>query len=92
MLGLLDKSLKIYVAMFESTSDSKDELLPIGKFAKFCNVPISTIRYYLRIQKLKPRSYTNAGYMPFDKEQTIVVRNLKQSNYRIKYRYCNFRA
>ena len=75
MLSLLDKSLKIYEAMFGTTSDSEDELLTIGKFAKFCGVPISTIRYYLRIKKLEPSSYTNAGYMLFDKEQAIVVRN-----------------
>lgn len=75
MLGLLDKSLKMYEAMFGTTSDSEDELLTIGKFAKFCGVPISTIRYYLRIKKLEPRSYTNAGYMLFNKEQAIVVRS-----------------
>ena len=75
MLSLLDKSLKIYEAMFGTTSDSEDELLTIGKFAKFCGVPISTIRYYLRIKKLEPSSYTNAGYMLFNKEQAIVVRN-----------------
>ncbi len=75
MLGLLDKSLKMYEAMFGTTSDSEDELLTIGKFAKFCGVPISTIRYYLRIKKLEPRSYTNAGYMLFNKEQAVVVRS-----------------
>lgn len=75
MLSLLDKSLKIYEAMFGTTSDSEDELLTIGKFAKFCGVPISTIRYYLRIKKLEPSSYTNAGYMLFDKKQAAVVRN-----------------
>ena len=75
MLGLLDKSLKMYEAMFGTTSDSEDELLTIGKFAKFCGVPISTIRYYLRIKKLEPRSYNNAGYMLFNKEQAIVVRS-----------------
>lgn len=75
MLSLLDKSLKIYEAMFGTTSDSEDELLTIGKFAKFCGVPISTIRYYLRIKKLEPSSYTNAGYMLFNKEQAVVVRN-----------------
>jgi len=75
MLGLLDKSLKMYEAMFGITSDSEDELLTIGKFAKFCGVPISTIRYYLRIKKLEPRSYTNAGYMLFNKEQAVVVRS-----------------
>ena len=75
MLGLLDKSLKMYEAMFGTTSDSEDELLTIGKFAKFCGVPISTIRYYLRIKKLEPRSYTNAGYMLFNKEQAVIVRS-----------------
>ena len=75
MLGLLDKSLKIYEAIFGTTSDSEDELLTIGKFAKFCGVPVSTIRYYLRIKKLEPRSYTTAGYMLFDKQQADVIRS-----------------
>ena len=74
MLNLLDKSLKIYDAMFGEASDSENELLTIGKFAEFCGVPISTVRYYLRIKKLEPRSYTNAGYMLFDKDQSAVFK------------------
>ena len=74
MLNLLDKSLKMYDAMFGEGSDSENELLTIGKFAKFCRVPVSTVRYYLRIKKLEPRSYTNAGYMLFDKEQSAVFK------------------
>ncbi len=74
MLNLLDKSLKIYDAMFGKTSGSETELLTIGKFAEFCGVPVSTVRYYLRIKKLQPRSYTNAGYMLFDKDQSAVFK------------------
>lgn len=79
MLKLLDKSLKIYDAMFGETSDSESELLTIKKFAEFCGVPISTVRYYLKINKLQPRSYTNAGYMLFDKNQASVINQNNKS-------------
>jgi DNA-binding transcriptional MerR regulator len=46
----------------------------IGKFAKHCNVPQSTLKYYLRIKKLEPVSYTNSGYMLFLKEQTELLK------------------
>lgn len=79
MLKLLYKSLKTYDAIFGETSDSESELLTIKKFAEFCNVPISTIRYYLKIKKLEPRSYTNAGYMLFHKNQASVINQRNKS-------------
>lgn len=79
MLKLLYKSLKTYDAIFGETSDSESELFTIKKFAEFCNVPISTIRYYLKIKKLEPRSYTNAGYMLFDKNQASVINQSNKS-------------
>lgn len=70
MLNLLDKSMNMYVKMFcVSNSDTEDSLLTIGEFAKLCGVPITTIRYYLRVGKLEPYSYTNAGYMLFSIKQ-----------------------
>lgn len=79
MLKLLYKSLKTYDAIFGETSDSESELFTIKKFAEFCNVPISTIRYYLKIKKLEPRSYTNAGYMLFHKNQASVINQRNKS-------------
>lgn len=73
MLNLLDKSMNMYVKMFCSLgAETKDSLLTISKFAKFCGVPITTIRYYLREKKLEPYSYTNAGYILFSKEQAKI--------------------
>jgi Fic family protein len=45
--------------------------ITISKFAKLHNLPISTIRYWVLIGKIKPASYTNSGYMLFDKNQKI---------------------
>ncbi|GHU10890.1 cell division protein Fic [Alphaproteobacteria bacterium] len=74
MLRLLGKSMNLYVKLFGANNKETDHpLLTIGKFAKHCGVPISTIRYYLRIKKLEPYSYTNAGYMLFSREQASVT-------------------
>lgn len=73
MLGLLNKSQKMYQKMFiEETSTN---LMTISKFAEFCGVPVSTIRYYLRIGKISPCSYTSAGYMLFEKGQRKIIEN-----------------
>ncbi|MDR2464029.1 MAG: MerR family transcriptional regulator [Holosporales bacterium] len=37
-------------------------------------MPQSTLRYYLRIKKLEPISYTNSGYMLFKKEQIELLK------------------
>ena len=70
MLGLLGKSQDMYRKMFiNNVEKNQKELMTISKFAKSCGVSISTVRYYLRAQKLSPISYTNAGYMLFSEEQ-----------------------
>jgi Fic family protein len=70
MLRVLKKSLDMYVRMFGRQEAKGDApFMTIGKFAKHCGAPVSTVRYYLRIKKLEPISYTNAGYMLFSKEQ-----------------------
>ncbi|MDR0631761.1 MAG: Fic family protein [Holosporaceae bacterium] len=70
MFRVLKKSLDMYVKMFgEQEADCDDTLMTIGEFAKYCNVPQSTLRYYLRAKKLEPLSYTNSGYMLFSREQ-----------------------
>ncbi len=73
MLRLLKKSLDVYAKMFSSAKEPDSPLMTIGKFAKLCGVPVSTIRYYLREKKLTPCSYTNAGYMLFSEEQAILI-------------------
>jgi hypothetical protein len=77
MLKLLKKSLDMYVKMFgEQEVDSDNTLMTIGEFAKYCGVPKSTLRYYIRIKKLEPVSYTNSGYMLFSKEQAELLKKI----------------
>lgn len=69
MLRILNRSMKIAINMFEIENIAvKSELLTISKYAKYKGVPISTIRYWVEIGKIKPTSYTNAGYMLFVKD------------------------
>lgn len=66
MLRLLNRSFKIIINMFEVKQSEPEKLLTISKYAKLKGVPVSTIRYWVEIGKIKPTSYTNAGYMLFD--------------------------
>lgn len=69
MLRILNRSMKIAINMFEIENiATKSELLTISKYAKYKGVPTSTIRYWVEIGKIKPTSYTNAGYMLFEKD------------------------
>lgn len=68
MLNLLNRSLKILIAMLDTGIDvASNELLTISKYAKLKNVPVSTIRYWVKVGKVKPVSYTDSGYMLFKK-------------------------
>lgn len=66
MLKLLNRSFKIIINMFETEQKEPKKLLTISKYAKLKGVPASTIRYWVEIGKIKPTSYTNAGYMLFN--------------------------
>ena len=69
MLRLLNRSLKVIINMLEITPDKgPGELLTISKYAKYRGLPTSTIRYWVEIGKIKPTSYTTAGYMLFAKD------------------------
>lgn len=69
MLNLLNRSLKVLITMLDADIDVEpNELLTISKFAKFKNVPTSTIRYWVKVGKIKPISYTDSGYMLFKKD------------------------
>lgn len=68
MLNLLNRSLKVLITMLDTDIDVEpNELLTISKYAKLKDVPISTIRYWVKIGKVKPVSYTDSGYMLFKK-------------------------
>lgn len=69
MLRVLNRSMKIVINMFEVENNvSAIELLTISKYAKHKGVRTSTIRYWVEIGKIKPTSYTNSGYMLFEKD------------------------
>ena len=69
MLNLLNRSLKVLIAMLDTDIDIEpNELLTISKYAKLKNVPVSTIRYWVKVGKIKPASYTDSGYMLFKKD------------------------
>lgn len=69
MLRILNRSINIAINMFEiENMTEQSELLTISKYAKYKGVPTSTIRYWVEIGKIKPTSYTNAGYMLFEKD------------------------
>ena len=68
MLRLLNRSLKVVINMFEIEKDDSIKLLTISKYAKYKEVPTSTIRYWVEIGKIKPTSYTDSGYMLFKKD------------------------
>lgn len=69
MLRLLNRSIKFAINMYDTeTVSNQRELLTISKYAKYKGVPVSTIRYWVEIGKIKPTSYTNSGYMLFEKD------------------------
>ena len=68
MYKALERSLDTYVEMFHpKTEESK--LLKIGQFAKAVGVPVSTVRYWLRVGKLVPASKSAGDFMLFSQEQ-----------------------
>ena len=68
MLRILNRSLKVIINMLDEKLDlNPSELMTISKYAKYKGVPTSTVRYWLKAGKLKPTTYTDAGYMLFDK-------------------------
>ncbi|MCL1971390.1 MAG: Fic family protein [Endomicrobia bacterium] len=81
MLNAYIRSMNTYIEMFdEKTSDIPvNKLLKISDFAKAAGVPVSTIRYYLRIGKIKPVSKTDGDYMLFSKEQIKEITKEKES-------------
>lgn len=69
MLNLLNRSMKVLITMLDTDIDIEpNKLLTISKYAKLKNVPVSTIRYWIKVGKVKPASYTDSGYMLFKKD------------------------
>ena len=68
MYKALERSLDTYVDMFYPKTD-ETKLLKIGQFAKAVGVPISTVRYWLRVGKLTPVAKSDGDFMLFSSEQ-----------------------
>ncbi len=69
MLNLLNRTLKILITILDTDIDIEpNELLTISKYAKLKNVPVSTIRHWIKVGKIVPASYTDSGYMLFKKD------------------------
>ncbi len=68
MYKALERSLDTYVEMFHPKTE-EIKLLKIGQFAKAVGVPVSTVRYWLRVSKLVPASKSAGDFMLFSQEQ-----------------------
>ena len=69
MLQLLNRTMKVVISMLDIKPTKEDtKLMTISKYAKYKGVPVSTVRYWIEIGKIKPTSYTNSGYMLFDED------------------------
>ena len=76
MLSRLNNSFDTIFDIFENKYIPQEKLLTIAKFAKLVNLPVSTIRYWVKVGKLTPVMYTESGYMMFSKEQEKEINNL----------------
>jgi len=70
MLYRLNNSYITIFDIFDTKNETPQEkLMTIAKFAKEVGVPVSTIRYWVKVGKLKPTMYTESGYMMFSETQ-----------------------
>ena len=59
--------------------------MTIAKFAKAVDLPVSTIRYWVKVGKLKPTMYTESGYMMFsEKQMQKIMQNDQENDCQIK--------
>ena len=79
MLGALSRSLSMAIDLLDKDTVDPRKMLTIAKFANLANLPVSTIRYWVNENKLKPAGYTASGYMLFDKSQLNDLDILKTS-------------
>lgn len=77
MLSSLNRSIKMMIDMLDvEKPDAQENLLTIAKFAKLAGVPVSTIRYWMKEEKLRPIAYKASGYAMFDVEQINEVKKI----------------
>ena len=77
MLTALNRSLKMMIDLLDvNTKEPTKNMLTISKFAKLCDVPVSSIRYWMNEGKIKPATFTKSGYALFEKNQVSDVKKL----------------
>jgi len=70
MVTRLSQSFDTIFDIYEPKKEVENaKLMTIAKFAKAVELPVSTIRYWVKVEKLKPTMYTEAGYMMFSENQ-----------------------
>ena len=79
MLTRLSQSFDTIFDIYEPKKEVENaKLMTIAKFAKAVELPVSTIRYWVKVGKLKPTMYTESGYMMFSHEQIKKVERMNQ--------------
>ena len=79
MVTRLSQSFDTIFDIYEPKKEVENaKLMTIAKFAKAVELPVSTIRYWVKVGKLKPIMYTESGYMMFSHEQIKKVERLNQ--------------
>ena len=80
MLSRLNNSFETIFDIYEPKDEEQNEkLMTIAKFAKAVELPVSTIRYWIKVGKLKPTMYTESGYMMFSKNQIEKTKRMGQN-------------
>jgi len=77
MLSALSRSFSVAIDLLNKDQADTKKLLTIAKFAKLAGLPVSTIRYWVNVNKLKPANYTASGYMLFEAEQAHSLEKLR---------------
>ena len=81
MLSTLNRSLKVMIDLLDVGKSEPDKsLLTISKFAKLCNVPVSSIRYWVNQGKIRPAAFTPSGYALFGREQKTEIEKIIQTS------------
>ncbi len=79
MVTRLSQSFDTIFDIYEPKKEVESaKLMTIAKFAKAVELPVSTIRYWVKVEKLKPTMYTESGYMMFSPEQIKKVERMNQ--------------
>ena len=79
MVKRLSQSFDTIFDIFDTKNEiPQEKLMTIAKFAKAVELPVSTIRYWVKVGKLKPTMYTESGYMMFSHEQIKKVERMNQ--------------